>query len=143
MFKPTFVAALPLSASSADPVQARRKALLVRLEDQKALATNPSHRRSFRVRKKDEHGNTVFETQTANVRQSWRDGTLYVRIGNGRSLEFAKGSPGIAFKTTDELVQAIEWVAHEVAKGTYDKQLEDAAAKSRARLQKNKKTKTA
>jgi hypothetical protein len=50
---------------------------------------------------------------------------------------------GISFKTRDELVQAIEWVANEVAKGTYDKQLEDAAAKSRARLQKNKKTKTA
>jgi hypothetical protein len=126
-FKPTFVATLPVSASSADPVQARRNALVARLNDQKALANNPKHVRSFKVRKKDDKGNTVFETQTANVRPSWRDNVFFVRVGRGKLLEFAKGQPGIAFKTKDELVQAIDWVASQVTAGTFDKQLETPA----------------
>jgi len=142
-FKPNFVATLPVSASSADPVQARRKALLVRLEDQKALAKDPSHRRTFKIRTKDDTGKIVFETGTANIRQSWRENVFFVRVGNGKLLELAKGQTGISFKSNDELVQVIDWVAAEVAKGTYDKQMEDAAAKSRARLQKNKKPKAA
>lgn len=142
-FKPTFVATLPMSTSSSDPVQARRNALLVRLADQKALAKDPSHKRSFKIRTKDEHGKIVFETGTANIRPSWRENVFFVRIGNGTLLELTKGQYGIAFKNNEELAQSIEWVASEVAKGTYDKQLDAAAAKSRARLQKNKKTRAA
>ena len=143
-FKPNFVATLPVSASSTtDPVQARRNALLVRLEDQKALAKNPEHKRTYKIRAKDEHGKIAYQTGQANIRPSWRDGTFYVRIGNGTLLELAKGMAGIAFKSQDELVQAIEWVAGQVSAGTYDKQLEAAAAKSRARLQNKKKTKAA
>jgi len=130
-FKPTFVTTLPMSASSADPVQARRKALLARLEDQRALANNPKHLRSFKVRKKDENGNTVFETGTANIRQSWRENVFFVRIGNGKLLELAKGQAGIAFKTKDELVQAIDWVASQVSAGTFDKQLEAAGRQNK------------
>ena len=125
-FKPTFVATLPGSASSADPVQARRKALLERLKDQKALAVNPSHQRTFKVRTKDAAGKTVFETGSANIRPSWRDNVFFVRIGNGKLLELAKGQPGIAFKSKDDLVQAIDWVASQVSAGTFDKQLETA-----------------
>jgi hypothetical protein len=142
-FKPTFVATLPVSTSSADPIQARRNALLARLKDQKALANDPSYRRTFKIRTKDETGKIAFETGTSTIRQSWRDNVFFMRIGNAKLLELAKGQPGIAFKSKEELVQAIDWVAAEVAKGTYDKQLEEAAMKSRARLQKNKKAKAA
>lgn len=138
-FVPTFVATLPLSTSSTtDPVQARRKALLVRLADQIALANNPEHKRTFTIRTKDEHGKIVYQTGSANIRPSWRENVFYVRVGNGTLLDLAKGQPGIAFKSPQELVQSIEWVAGEVAKGTYDKQLETAAAKSRARMKKTK-----
>ena len=143
-FKPNFVATLPVSASSTtDPVQARRNALLVRLEDQKALAKNPEHKRTYKIRAKDEHGKIVYQTVEANIRPSWRENVFYVRIGNGTLLDLAKGQAGIAFKTKEELVQGIEWVSAEVAKGSYDKQLEAAAAKSRARLQNKRKSKAA
>src|SRR5690348_3110943 len=87
---------LPVTAATTDPVQERRNRIIVRLEEQKALLSNPNMTRAV-----TEKGETKQQKIRSWVRPA-PDGSLvfFVRAGFG-PLELAKGKSGVVVKSLD------------------------------------------
>jgi hypothetical protein len=116
-------AALP-RLSAADPVIHRRNKLIVRLQQQIALAQDHNFTLTRQKWIADETGVKQLRELRKKVRAWWRiDPTgavvLTVRYG-ARVIEFAPGKAAIAVGKKDRLVQTIETVIAAVEAGELD-----------------------
>jgi hypothetical protein len=111
-----------------NPVLVRRAKLVRRLEDQKALARDPTYTLTVEKWVKTETGGKELVQQPKRVRPWWREDVLgnvalTVRYG-GRALEFEKGKTAIVVPNKDELVPTIEAVIAAVRAGELDELLD-------------------
>ena len=111
-----------------NPVLVRRAKLVQRLEQQKALARDPTYTLTVAKWVKTETSGKDLVQQRKRVRPWWREdvlGTigLTVRYG-GRALEFEKGKTAIVVPNMDELVPTIEAVIAAVRAGELDELLD-------------------
>ena len=110
-----------------NPVLVRRAKLVRRLEDQKALARDPTYTLTVAKWAKTEARGKDLVQQRKRVRPWWHEdvlGTigLTVRYG-GRALEFEKGKTAIVVPNKDALVPTIEAVIAAVRAGELDELL--------------------
>jgi hypothetical protein len=110
--------------TAADPVIQRRAKLIVRLQQQIALAQDPQFTLTRQKWIADETGVKQLRELRKKVRAWWRtDATgavvLTVRYG-AKPIEFEKGKAAIAVGKKDRLVQTIETVIAAVEAGELD-----------------------
>ena len=113
--------------SAADPVVQRRNKLITRLQQQIALAQDPSYQLTRQKWVKGENGVKALRELPKKVRPWWRtDGAgnvvLTVRYG-AKPIEFEKGKAAIAVGKKDKLIQTIETVIAAVEAGELDSTL--------------------
>ena len=116
-------AALP-KLTAADPVIWRRNKLIVRLQQQIALAEDPQFTLSRSKWVADEHGVKQLRELRKRVRAWWRTDTtgavvLTVRYG-ARPIEFAPGKAAIAVGKKEKLISTLETVIAAVEAGELD-----------------------
>src|ERR1017187_4479716 len=110
--------------TAADPVIHRRNKLIVRLQQQIALAQDPNFTLTRQKWIADEHGVKQLRSLPKKVRAWWRiDPTgavvLTVRYG-AKPIEFSKGLAAIAVGKKDKLIPTIETVIAAVEAGELD-----------------------
>jgi len=110
--------------SAADPVVQRRNKLITRLQQQIALAQDPSYQLTRQKWVKGENGVKELRELPKKVRPWWRtDGAgnvvLTVRYG-AKPIEFEKGKAAIAVGKKDKLIPTIETVIAAVEAGELD-----------------------
>src|ERR1035441_6497424 len=120
-------AALP-KLTAADPVIHRRNKLIVRLQQQIALAQDPNFTLTRQKWIADEAGVKQLRELRKRVRAWWRtDPTgavvLTVRYG-ARPIEFERGKAAIAVSKKEKLIPTIETVIAAVQAGELDTVLE-------------------
>lgn len=113
--------------TNADPVVQRRSKLVLRLQQQIALAQDPNFTLKRSKWIADEHGVKQLREQNRRVRAWWRtDATgnvvLTVRYG-AKPIEFEKGKAAIAVGNKDKLIPTIETVIAAVQAGELDTNL--------------------
>jgi hypothetical protein len=123
LMKSLTLAPLP-RLTAADPVIQRRAKLIVRLQQQIALAQDPQFTLTRQKWIADETGVKQLRELRKKVRAWWRtDATgavvLTVRYG-AKPIEFEKGKAAIAVGKKDRLVQTIETVIAAVEAGELD-----------------------
>jgi hypothetical protein len=118
-----------------DPVLARRAALISRLEEQRALAQDPTYVPTVQRWVANEQGSKSLVTVQKRVRPWWvEDGTskvaLTVRYGS-KAIEFEKGKAAILLANKGALVGALDTVIAAVRAGELDEIL---ALQAKARV---------
>lgn len=117
-----------------NPVLVRRAKLIARLEDQVALAKDPSYAPTMQRRVKGEDGTKRLVDIPRNVRPWWRSdvtGAVVLTVRYGfKPIEFEKGKAGIAVPSKDKLVGVIQTMIAAVRAGELDEVL---AVQTRAR----------
>lgn len=117
-------AALP-KQSSTDPVVHRRNKLITRLNQQIALARDPSFTLSRSKWVADEQGVKQLREMPKKVRPWWRvvdaSGNIMLKVVYGaRAIEMEKGKAGIVVGKKDQLIPTIETVIAAVEAGELD-----------------------
>ena len=112
----------------ADPVQEARNKLIGRLQEQSAMAADPSWNKEMkRWRKNKETGKRETTTEVARPKQSWfvsDDGIVFfVRKGHGAFVDFGKGQSGVALKAASEIPDLCEKLIAAVKNGELNSQL--------------------
>ena len=106
-----------------DPVVNRRQKLISRLEDQKALAQDPSYLRTVQKWVKKDGERSLVETKK-KVRPWWRvdaNGSVIFVVKQGwKLIEFETGKAGIAVPSQDKLVSVIDTVIAATKQGELD-----------------------
>jgi hypothetical protein len=107
-----------------DPVLARRAALIARLEEQRALAQDPTYVPTVQRWVANEQGSKSLVTVQKRVRPWWlEDGTgkivLTVRYGS-KPIEFEKGKAAIMLPNKGALVSTLDMVMAAVRAGELD-----------------------
>jgi hypothetical protein len=118
-----------------DPVLARRAALISRLEEQRALAQDPTYVPSVQRWVDNEQGSKSLVSVQKRVRPWWQeDGTgkiaLTVRYGS-KPMEFEKGKAAILLPNKGALVSTLDMIIAAVRAGELDEILAQQA-KARA-----------
>ena len=94
-----------------NPVMNRRHKLISRLEEQKALALDPSYVRTVQKWVK-KHGEPGMAETKKKIRPWWRvdqNGSVVFMVKQGwKPIEFETGKAGIAVPSQDKLVATIE-----------------------------------
>lgn len=110
-----------------NPVLARRAKLIARLEDQIALAKDPSYAPTVQRRVKGEDGAKRAIDVTRTVRPWWRTdvtGAIVLTIRYGlKPIEFEKGKAGIAVPSKDKLAGVIQTLIEAARAGELDETL--------------------
>ena len=124
--------AVPKGAGN--PTATRRAKLVARLEEQRALALDPSYAPTRRRTVKSEDGTKhVVETQR-RLRPWWRadaNGGIVLTVRYGfKTIKFEKGKAGVAVPSRDKLVGVIDTMIAAVRAGELDEVL---AQRSKAR----------
>jgi hypothetical protein len=106
---------LALPKVETDPMMIRRKEVIAGLEHQKALAADPKHVRTVKVKGVE---------KTSKIQPAWRplgDGTFcfVLRVGF-KPIEFAPGKPAIAVPSLDKLPGIIDTLIAAVRDGSLD-----------------------
>jgi hypothetical protein len=104
-----------------DPVMIRRKEVVARLELQKALAADPQHVRTVKVKGVE---------KTSKIQPMWRpmpDGSFcfVLRVGF-KPIEFAPGKSAIAVPSLDKLPGIIDTLIGAVRDGSLDDKIKPA-----------------
>ena len=101
-----------LNKGAQDPGLARRAKLVQRLEQQQALALNPSYVRTFQRWIPNERGSKDLVEVQKRVRPWWREdvlGTVGLTVRYGaKAIEFEKGKTAIIVPNKDQLVATID-----------------------------------
>ena len=112
-----------------NPVLSRRQKLISRLEEQKALALDPSYLRTVQKWVKKDGERSLVETKK-KVRPWWRvdaNGSVIFVVKQGwKLIEFETGKAGIAVPSQDKLVSVIDTVIGAVKQGELDDLLSKA-----------------
>ena len=113
--------------TDSSPVHYRRKKLVERLEEQKALAKDPAHLRLTRKwQKKD--GERIMSEKKTSVRPWWKTdekGQVIFSVLIGyKPVEFEKGKGGILVGSPDKLPAVIDTLVSAVRAGELDSHLE-------------------
>lgn len=123
------LAALPSVAS--DPKIARRSKLLIKLEEQRALATDSAFVRTVQKRVPNGTGGSSLEAVQKRVRPWWREdtpGTLCLTLHYGsHKLELEKGKAVIVVGGKDQLLPVLDTVITAVKAGELDEHLAQLA----------------
>ena len=109
------------------PIHYRRRKLVERLEEQKALANNPSHLRLTRKwQKKD--GERVMTEKKTPVRPWWKtdekEQVIFTVLVGYKPVEFEKGKGGILVGSTEKLPPDIYTHVSAVRAGEIDNLME-------------------
>ena len=116
---------LPKTENS--PMYYRRKKLIERLEEQKALAKDPSHIRLTRKWQKKDGDRVVTERKTP-VRPWWKTDekgqVIFSVLVCYKPVEFEKGKGGILVGSPDKLPAVIDTLVSAVRAGELDSLLE-------------------
>ena len=116
-------AALP-RLTAADPVILRRNKLIVRLQQQIALAQDPNFTLTRQKWIADEHGVKQLRELRKKVRAWWRTdptGTVVLTVRYGaKPIEFEKGKAAIAVGKKEKLISTLETVIAAVEAGELD-----------------------
>ncbi len=116
-----------LNKGAQDPALARRAKLVQRLEQQRALALNPSYVRTFQRWVPNERGSKDLVEVQKRVRPWWREdvlGTVGLTVRYGaKSIEFEKGKTAIIVPSKDQLVATIDTIIAAVRAGELDEHL--------------------
>lgn len=128
--------ALPKTNSS-DPFAARRRKLLLQLQQQKKLAGDPTYVEPRQKWIKREDGTKELVQQPKRVKRWWREDLagntfLIVRYGN-KVIEFDKGKSAIAVGKAENLAEVIDAVMRAVEAGELDAALAAIGGVERAR----------
>ncbi len=112
-----------LPSSTRNPVEIRRAKTIARLEEQKRLATDPTHVRITKRWVKIDGNKSLIEKQQ-RVYPWWRTTpsgsvVLFIRVA-GKPVEFEKGKAGIAVADIDSLPVVIDTVIAAVRNGELD-----------------------
>jgi hypothetical protein len=134
-------AALP-KLTAADPVIWRRNKLIVRLQQQIALAQDPNFTLTRQKWIADEQGVKQLRELKKRVRAWWRtDATgavvLTVRYG-AKPIEFAPGKAAIVVGKKEKLIPTIEMAIAAVSAGEFDEMISTQMKKSSAQFVKGK-----
>ena len=124
----------------ASPVEQRRTKLIVKLEEQLALARAQSEGKSFVVTKmawrRDADGNKTRVEREKQVRPWWwKDGdglSLVVRYG-AKQIDLAKGRKAISIAQPDQLPAVLSTLVAAVAAGELDGAIESAVTAAKAK----------
>jgi hypothetical protein len=114
-----------------DPILARRTALILRLEEQRALAQDPAYVSLVQRWVSNEQGSKSLASVQKRVRPWWvEDGTgkiaLTVRYGS-KPIEFEKGKAAILLPNKVALVSTLDTVIAAVRAGELDEILAQQA----------------
>jgi hypothetical protein len=124
--------AVPKGAGN--PTAPRRAKLVARLEEQRALALDPSYAPATKRWVKGADGTKQLVEQSRRIRPWWRagaDGSLVLTVRYGfKTIEFEKGKAGVAVPSKDKLVGVIDTMIAAVRAGELDEVL---AQQSKAR----------
>ena len=117
-----------------NPVLVRRAKLVKRLEQQKALALDPTYTLTVQKWVKTEDGGKELKQVRKRLSPWWREDVLgnialTVRAG-GRAIEFEKGKTAIVVASMDQLGPTIETVIAAVRAGELDELLSQQAKAS-------------
>ena len=109
------------------PVHYRRKKLVDRLEEQKALAKDPNHiRLSRKWQKKD--GERVMTEKKTPIRPWWKTDekgqVIFSVLVGYKPIEFEKGKGGIIVGSADKLPVVIDTLVAAIRAGELDSHLE-------------------
>jgi hypothetical protein len=120
-----------ISKGRENPTLVRRAKLVRRLEQQKALALDPTYTLTVQKWVKTEDGGKELRQVRKRVSPWWREDVLgnlalTVRVG-GRAIEFEKGKTAIVVPGMDQLVPTIETVIAAVRAGELDELLAQQA----------------
>ena len=107
-----------------DPTVRRRGKLIERLEQQKALFSNPAHHITEQRWVKDENGTKQLLQKQKRIRRWWRtdlsgNTTLVVRYG-AKPLEFEKGKTAIAIGDKAGLLDVLDALIGATQSGELD-----------------------
>ena len=107
-----------------DPTVRRRGKLIERLEQQKALFSNPAHHITEQQWVKDENGTKQLMQKQKRIRRWWRtdlsgNTTLVVRYG-AKPLEFEKGKTAIAIGDKAGLLDVLDALISATRSGELD-----------------------
>lgn len=115
-------------AQAANPVLVRRTKLIAQLENQKALAKDPTFAPTVTRTVKDAEGNRQRVQVQKPLRPNWRtdaSGAIVLTVRYGfKTLEFEKGKAGIAVPSKEKLVGVIDTLIAAVRSGELDGVLE-------------------
>ena len=115
-------------AQAANPVLVRRSKLIVQLENQKALAKDPTFAPTVTRTVKDTEGNRQRVQVQKPLRPNRRtdaNGAIVLTVRYGfKTLEFEKGKAGIAVPSKEKLVGVIDTLIAAVRSGELDSILE-------------------
>ncbi len=135
-----FVAFNPLQNNN--PIAARRRKLIARIDEQVQLASNKGYTPTQHKWVTDEHGNQRKVEVAKRVKRWWTtsvDGkvNLVVRYGS-KPLEFSKGKNAIELASEAEVADTLRKVRDAVELGELDALIEAQAQFGRRVTQKNK-----
>ncbi len=109
----------------------RRQKLISRLEEQKALAQDPSYLRTVQKWVKKDGERSLVETRK-KVRPWWRidaNGSIVFMVKQGwKPVEFETGKAGIAVPSQDKLVSTIDTLIEATKQGELDDLLSKGSA---------------
>ncbi len=110
--------------ADADPRLARRAKLIRKLEEQKALALDPTLTRTVVKRVPSEDGNKRQVIETRPVRPWWKEnlnGGLFLTVRFGtRPIEFEKGKAAILIASHNDLISTLDKLIEAVRAGEFD-----------------------
>jgi len=118
-----------LPSIGANPTLDRRAKTIARLEEQKAVAKDPNHKRTIR-RREEKDGTTVLVEKQQRVLPWWRampNGSYALAIRAGGLVEFDKGKTAIVIPLLDKLPGVIDTLISAIRNGELDEQLAAAA----------------
>jgi hypothetical protein len=124
----TFTALPPVGAN---PMLDRRAKIITRLEEQKALASDPNFKRTIR-RREVKDGTTMLVDKQQRILPWWRaapNGSYALAVRLGNLVEFDKGKTAISVPTLDKLPSVIDTLISAIRNGELDAQLEAASVK--------------
>jgi hypothetical protein len=125
-----------LPKPGANPALDRRLRVISRLEEQKALLSNPAYTRTIRTSTKKDGEKTTVDKQQ-RVLPWWRllaNGSYAFFVRSGvKPIEFEKGKTAIAVSSLDKLPSVIDTLITAVRAGELDAQLEQSSKKPSAK----------
>ena len=109
---------------SNDPIMMRRAKLIMQLQQQRALANNPTHIAFRQIWERAENGVKQLVERQKRIKRWWyvdAVGQCYLTINYGsKKLELEKGKSAIAIGKKEDLVKTIEAVIAAVEAGELD-----------------------
>ena len=111
-----------------DPIERRRRKLILQLEQQRVLAENPAHHKIKQRWEMDETGNKVLIDVVRPIKRWWYvdakgDYILTARYGT-RLLEFERGKTAIVVGGKENLIPFINKIIEAVEAGELDAAIE-------------------